>query len=298
MPYTQLKGLLLKKKRAHLSRLKKVRHPASKEGIVYQEPAPQKSHTNQTDADSTPQKPPPDRYPAKRRKVEDSRARKGRRQSTDTPPESGSSSEEESAADAEDKKQPHIGDDSDPFWAKQYFDPLRAPDPANSRIRLSYESITVAPAYSAYSFEELRVKAYKHHNPNSLVRSAPRSFGGATRDRENVSLEEKALQLLAELGYTGISLTNLTKLEPSDDYEKELDTMAEVWAYFDVAFQRVVDGIPQLIDEILVRGVAQGLFVKLFHGLKLGDLDVTERCRAYLDEADMPPDQLNRVSLT
>lgn len=46
-----------------------------------------------------------------------------------------------------------------------------------------------------------------------------------------------ALALLAEMGYAGLTAEDLGKLNPPDQYEAELQVMAEVRAYFQVAYK-------------------------------------------------------------
>lgn len=49
---------------------------------------------------------------------------------------------------------------------------------------------------------------------------------------------------LAKLGYTGITVENLGQLIPPDEYEEELEVMAEVRGYFQVSY-KVKAFIPQ-----------------------------------------------------
>lgn len=49
--------------------------------------------------------------------------------------------------------------------------------------------------------------------------------------------ENEALSVLAKLGYTGLTPDDLAKLLPPDIYEEELEVMAEVRAYFQVAYK-------------------------------------------------------------
>ncbi len=52
-----------------------------------------------------------------------------------------------------------------------------------------------------------------------------------------ISVEQKALQALADLGYTGLSIESLARLQPPDEFEDELIVMADVRAYFQVAYK-------------------------------------------------------------
>lgn len=49
--------------------------------------------------------------------------------------------------------------------------------------------------------------------------------------------EDSILAGLARLGFTGLSAADLSKLRPVDDFEEELEVMAEVRAYFKVAYK-------------------------------------------------------------
>ena len=67
-------------------------------------------------------------------------------------------------------------------------------------------------------------------------------------------LEKQALGLLANLGYTGLTTADLPKLLPADIYEDELDAMAEVRAYFQVAYKvghRLQNCVAQLSTTVL-----------------------------------------------
>lgn len=67
---------------------------------------------------------------------------------------------------------------------------------------------------------------------------------------ERSQLEADALSALAKLGYVGLTADDLGKLNPPDEYEEELNVMAEVRAYFQVAYKvrgdsSAVDGAMQ-----------------------------------------------------
>lgn len=56
-------------------------------------------------------------------------------------------------------------------------------------------------------------------------------------DSPGQSPEERAIQALADLGYTGLSVEDLARLNPPDEYEEALLVMADVRAYFQVAYK-------------------------------------------------------------
>lgn len=54
---------------------------------------------------------------------------------------------------------------------------------------------------------------------------------------EREALETEALAVLTKLGYKGLKIEDLGKLNPPDEFEEELQVMAEVRAYFHVAYK-------------------------------------------------------------
>ncbi|KAG6918467.1 hypothetical protein DXG01_014094 [Tephrocybe rancida] len=93
-----------------------------------------------------------------------------------------------------------------------------------------------------------------------------------------------ALAALAALGYRGVSEVDFGKLIPPDEYETEIQVMAEVRGYFQIAYKRVIDYIPSLIDLLFVKAIAQDMQGSLITKLSLGTADAPERCAVYLAE--------------
>ena len=54
---------------------------------------------------------------------------------------------------------------------------------------------------------------------------------------------DRALQALRELGYTDLRESDLIRLNPPDTYEEELNVMADVRAYFQVAYKVKEDSV-------------------------------------------------------
>ncbi|KAH9932350.1 P-loop containing nucleoside triphosphate hydrolase protein [Fomitopsis serialis] len=104
----------------------------------------------------------------------------------------------------------------------------------------------------------------------------------AVQDREKLEIE--ALALLTKLGYKGLKVEDLGKLNPPDEFEEEMQVMAEVRAYFHVAYKRVIDYIPLSIDHLFLYGLSERLQDTLIEKLGLGSVKSTERCAAYLSE--------------
>ncbi|KAG1878986.1 P-loop containing nucleoside triphosphate hydrolase protein [Suillus subluteus] len=81
------------------------------------------------------------------------------------------------------------------------------------------------------------------------------------------SPESKALRALAEAGYTGLSIPDLARLIPPDSREKELIVMADVRAYYHVAYKRIIDHIPLTIEHALHHALAEQLSQSLLTSL-------------------------------
>ncbi|KAI0042655.1 hypothetical protein FA95DRAFT_1610025 [Auriscalpium vulgare] len=101
----------------------------------------------------------------------------------------------------------------------------------------------------------------------------------------------KAISGLAELGLHGVQPDSLTRLLPSDPMEAAVEIMADVRAYFQVAYKRFVDNVPMTIDQTLLRGLSSGLEGALFNGLGVNGPKGYENCRRLLQE---PPDVMER----
>ena len=76
-------------------------------------------------------------------------------------------------------------------------------------------------------------------HPTPIVHETP---AGASRKRgleddTREQYEQEAIAALAKLGYVGLTPDDLGKLHPPDIYEEELEVMAEVRAYFQVAYK-------------------------------------------------------------
>ncbi|KAI0696227.1 P-loop containing nucleoside triphosphate hydrolase protein [Cerioporus squamosus] len=115
---------------------------------------------------------------------------------------------------------------------------------------------------------------YKQARPHGPVRL----FSSPTE--ENM---KNALASLARLGYT-VKEEDLGKLNPADEFEEELELMAEVRAYFYVAYKRVIDYIPLSIDQHFLYTLAEGLQPVLLDKLGVGSSTADARCTSYIAE--------------
>ncbi|KAM5536974.1 hypothetical protein V8D89_009303 [Ganoderma adspersum] len=67
-------------------------------------------------------------------------------------------------------------------------------------------------------------------------------------------------------------------------YEVEIELMADVRAYFDVAFQRIIDSVPMTIDLQFLYAFCESLQDCVFEKLGLGAPDAKSKCDFYLAE--------------
>ncbi|KAF8181829.1 P-loop containing nucleoside triphosphate hydrolase protein [Pholiota molesta] len=95
----------------------------------------------------------------------------------------------------------------------------------------------------------------------------------------------KILSGLAEIGMTGIKPEGLANLLPPDRMEPALIIMADVRAYFQVAYKRFADLIPLAIDRELVRGAAKDVLQILYHNLGINGDDGARICKELSEES-------------
>ncbi|KAF7800172.1 hypothetical protein EIP86_011419 [Pleurotus ostreatoroseus] len=103
-------------------------------------------------------------------------------------------------------------------------------------------------------------------------------------DEDREQHEREALAALAMLGYHGITANDFAKLREQDIYESEMEVMAEVRAYFQVAYKRVIDYVPMMIDGQFLFAVAESAQGFLIEKLGLGTHKAAVRCAGYLAE--------------
>ncbi|KAI0045529.1 hypothetical protein FA95DRAFT_1607639 [Auriscalpium vulgare] len=89
---------------------------------------------------------------------------------------------------------------------------------------------------------------------------------------------------LNTLGLYDFQVHSLAALAPADHMEPALKIMADVRAYFQVAYKRYVDDVPLAIDQELVRGLREGLEAAISSGIGINKPDGYERCKNFLRE--------------
>ncbi|KAG1844213.1 P-loop containing nucleoside triphosphate hydrolase protein [Suillus subalutaceus] len=99
--------------------------------------------------------------------------------------------------------------------------------------------------------------------PKSSFAKSPARPNGAKFETP----DSKALRALAEAGYAGLQVSNLARLLPPDSFEEELVVMADVRAYYHVAYKRIIDHIPFTIEHALHHALAKQLSQSLLTSL-------------------------------
>ncbi|KAG1838318.1 P-loop containing nucleoside triphosphate hydrolase protein [Suillus subluteus] len=77
----------------------------------------------------------------------------------------------------------------------------------------------------------------------------------------------ESLRALAEAGYAGLRVSDLARLLPPDSFEEELVVMADVRAYYHIAYKRIIDHIPFAIEHALHHALAKQLSQSLLTSL-------------------------------
>ncbi|KAF8839207.1 hypothetical protein BDN67DRAFT_970437 [Paxillus ammoniavirescens] len=107
-------------------------------------------------------------------------------------------------------------------------------------------------------------------NPNQY--QLPNPVGASSTPQPSYHVSNaiaNALSYLSQAGYQGLTADDLTRLRPQnpDAFEDELIVMADVRAYFHVAYKRVIDHIPLKIEHSLHQALAGKLSVTLLQSL-------------------------------
>ncbi|RDB17526.1 Interferon-induced GTP-binding protein Mx2 [Hypsizygus marmoreus] len=176
-------------------------------------------------------------------------------------------------------------------WLGKYKDTRQSDQPAKKKRKVTEDTAKVTED-TAKVTPVAGVTASPFGNINS---SSPFHFAGMSpalaRGPQTVATEDaklrSALASLAELGYTGLTEEDLGRLNPPDEYETELQVMAEIRGYFQIAYKRIIDNVPSLIDFMFVKPVGTEMQTSLISKLALGTPDANDRCAMYLSENPM-----------
>ncbi|KAH9965455.1 P-loop containing nucleoside triphosphate hydrolase protein [Russula dissimulans] len=122
---------------------------------------------------------------------------------------------------------------------------------------------------------------HKDSNDHFIERVQGRMY----RSQGFIEALEIIMRNLHRIGLRNVKPLELAILQTSEDADDALRIMADVRAYFQVAFKRFVDNVIKAIDEELVLGLAKSLQDVLVSGLKLDSPDAHETCARLVAEA-------------
>jgi hypothetical protein len=100
----------------------------------------------------------------------------------------------------------------------------------------------------------------------------------STAPRKSLLTDDELLAELAARGRAIKSLSELSRLEEPDKYEKELRVISEVLAYFRVAYKRIIDNITMRIEQHFVRAFSDMVKMQLISELGLVGEGGVRRC--------------------
>ncbi|KAG2073824.1 hypothetical protein BDR04DRAFT_1151940, partial [Suillus decipiens] len=163
-------------------------------------------------------------------------------------------------------------------------DPPRAMECAVSEMAVEY-----APVMAVESVPVIREKNYGRSvvsQPSARTQLQPLTWAPVTPSpvySVSETPEAKALRALAEAGYANLGIPDLARLLPPDSFQEELVVMADVRAYYHVAYkvsldfclqfnllipkQRIIDHIPLTIEHTLHHALAEQLSQSLLTSL-------------------------------
>jgi Dynamin GTPase effector domain len=145
--------------------------------------------------------------------------------------------------------------------------------------------------------KEENLTDFAHRRNGKLAPTAPVSssrhtlrdaFGNSQSVTSKGESDDAILSLLTANGYRVTSTKQLARLHDPDEYEAELNVMAEVFAYFEISSKRIVDIMPMIFETAFARNFENDLRKVLTSKLKLVGDSGLENCAKYVvDEPDI-----------
>jgi hypothetical protein len=126
------------------------------------------------------------------------------------------------------------------------------------------------PKLDVHPIPDVDCDDLKYERPVTPMKKQTLTPDGRNKVDRPETPEAKALRALAEAGYAGLHVSDLARLLPPDSFEEELVVMADVRAYYHVAYKRIIDHIPFTIEHALHHALAKQLSQSLLTSLLTG----------------------------
>ena len=131
------------------------------------------------------------------------------------------------------------------------------------------------------TYNELRAAWLSHYR--SKYNSESNYHSGVAPQSNQVQPVSDPLQAVVRSGFEGLSSADVAKLVPGGNFEDELVVMADVRAYFQVAYKRIIDRLPLTIEHTLHRALSSRLSQSLLTSV-MGTSDFTEKAERLVSE--------------
>ncbi|KAF8315707.1 P-loop containing nucleoside triphosphate hydrolase protein [Clavulina sp. PMI_390] len=157
------------------------------------------------------------------------------------------------------------------------------PDPQATILVVETSSPTVEVESYICASSPTYVQTMPHRRPiyaASVVQSAAEIEEEAGKAREN----KRKLLLERIIDGDTTAAQDLLPLLPTDSSNEAIEIMADVRAYWQVAFKRFADYVSLAIDMEFVRGFGKDLGVALLHDLGISGPKAKDQCAAYVAE--------------
>ncbi|TRM70037.1 P-loop containing nucleoside triphosphate hydrolase protein [Schizophyllum amplum] len=160
-------------------------------------------------------------------------------------------------------------------------------DKARLQITWFVEAEQDPSTLNTHYLSDYRAKeAGEHGDIMERIRNyVPVATASAPGEEAQISGISKILEGFAELGMFGIKPEDFPKLLPADQMTPALEIMADVSAYFHVAYKRFVDNVAKAIDKELVRGIDKEIYSTLMAGLRVSGPEGQRVCSEYAQES-------------
>ncbi|KAJ2930159.1 hypothetical protein H1R20_g6940, partial [Candolleomyces eurysporus] len=140
------------------------------------------------------------------------------------------------------------------------------------------------------TFVTKQVKAYKNTSGTS---SNSRALDDEHECPKGIP---KVLLGLTEMGITGIQPDDIYKILPADEMAPAINIMADVRAYFQVAYKRFADNIPLAVDYELVQGIERDVLKTLYTRLGINGPDGQRIAKELAQESAQVADKRQDLS--